>query len=127
MYTPIKDEIEMLIYIFERTREEMVEDLPNMHNLCIFTKQEGAIAQLGWALEQLTNTYLNIDEHIKYIMQNAIDGNYSAKMKIILDENALLKEKLEMYDNDIQVIKNGIDKENQARVKPIELEEGLET
>jgi len=127
LYTPIKDEIEMLIYIFERTREEMVEDLPNMHNLCIFTKQEGAIAQLGWALEQLTNTYLNIDEHIKYIMQNAIDGNYSAKMKIILDENALLKEKLEMYDNDIQVIKNGIDKENQARVKPIELEEGLET
>lgn len=127
MFTPIQNELEMLIHIIRNTQEEMILDLENMHNLCIFTKQEGGIAQLGWVLELITTTYVNINEHIKNIMENAADGNYSAKIQVLEDENIILKEKIRIYEQEMGIVKNNLDKENKVRTKVGEIEEGLET
>lgn len=132
MFTPIKNEIDLLLSDLQENQKALAnEQMSIANNSCAFIKYEGMLAQGQHCIDRVVESYLNLDLIIEDIMKNAIDGNYSAKMKIIEEENELLRKKLELFDNQAKTIMNNLDNGNKVRAgkkvkKAVEVEENLE-
>ena len=118
MFTTIKDEITLLINDLNLMQGILIDEQNEIaNNTCAYIKYEGMISQIQSDIERVSISKDNLDLIIQDIMKNAADGNYSAKLNLTVKENLLLKEKLDMYEDELELIKNNLNKENDSRVK----------
>ena len=116
MFTPIKNEIDLLLSDLQENQKALAnEQMSIANNSCAFIKYEGMLAQGQHCIDRVVESYLNLDLIIEDIMKNAIDGNYSAKIKISEDENTLLKEKIELLEKQMLALTNNLNNENKIR------------
>lgn len=132
MFTPISDEVKNLLQELILLQGVIVDEQDEVaNNPCAFIKYEGMLSQLQQDIERVSECSTNIEMLIQDIMKNAMDGNYSAKMQIVEEENILLRKKLELFENQAKTIANNLDNGNKIRAgkkvkKEVELEENLE-
>lgn len=118
MFSPITDEINILLQDLILIQGVIIDEQNEVaNNPCAFIKYEGMLAQLQQDIERVSETSTNINNHIEYIMANAMDGNYSAKMKLVEDENELLRRKIEILEEKAKTIVNTLDNGNKIRSK----------
>ena len=133
MFTPISNEVQSLLQDLVLIQGVIIDEQnETANNACAYIKYEGMLSQLQQDIERVSECSVNIDLLIQDIMKNAMDGNYSAKMQIIEEENILLRKKLELFDCQAKTIANNLDNGNKIRAgkkvkKIVELEENLET
>ena len=134
MFTTIKDEVTLLINDLNLMQGILIDE-QNEHpnNTCHYIKYEGMISQVQSDIERAQIAQMNIDLFIEDIMKNAMDGNYSAKTEILERENQLLRDKIDIYEQQAKTIVNTMNKENKVRAGKIkkvkedtEVEENLE-
>lgn len=132
MFTPISDELQSLLQDLIMLQGVIIDEQnETANNACAYIKYEGMLSQLQQDIERVSECSMNIDLLIQDIMKNAMDGNYSAKMKIVEEENELLRKKLELFDCQAKTIANNLDNGNKIRAgvkvkKTVEVEENLE-
>ena len=131
MFTPISDELQSLLQDLLLIQGVIIDEQnETANNACAYIKYEGMLSQLQQDIERVSECSMNVDLLIQDIMKNAMDGNYSAKMQIIEEENILLRKKLELFDNQAKTIANNLDNGNKIRTgkvkKAVEIEENLE-
>jgi len=132
MFTPISDEVKNLLQELILLQGVIVDEQDEVaNNPCAFIKYEGMLSQLQQDIERVSECSVNINILIQDIMKNAMDGNYSAKMQIVEEENILLRKKLELFENQAKTIANNLDNGNKIRAgknvkKTVEVEENLE-
>ena len=132
MFTPISDEVKNLLQELILLQGVIVDEQDEVaNNPCAFIKYEGMLSQLQQDIERVSECSVNINMLIQDIMKNAMDGNYSAKMQIVEEENILLRKKLELFENQAKTIANNLDNGNKIRAgknvkKTVEVEENLE-
>ena len=118
MFTPISDEMKILLQDLMFIQGVIIDEQTEVaNNPCAFIKHEGMLAQLQQDIERVSETSVNINNHIEYIMANAMDGNYSAKMKLVEDENELLRRKIEMLEEKANTIVSTLNNGNKIRSK----------
>ena len=133
MFTPIANEIQSLLQDLILILGVIIDEQnETANNACAYIKYEGMLSQLQQDIERVSECSVNIDLLIQDIMKNAMDGNYSAKMQIVEEENILLRKKLELFETQAKTIANNLDNGNKIRAgknikKTVELEENLET
>ena len=133
MFTPISNEVQSLLQDLILIQGVIIDEQnETANNACAYIKYEGMLSQLQQDIERVSECSMNIDILIRDIMKNAMDGNYSAKMQIVEEENILLRKKLELFDCQAKTIANNLDNGNKIRAgknikKTVELEENLET
>ena len=133
MFTPISNELQSLLQDLILIQGVIIDEQnETANNACAYIKYEGMLSQLQQDIERVSECSMNVDLLIQDIMKNAMDGNYSAKMQIVEEENTLLRKKLELFDNQAKTIANNLDNGNKIRAgknikKIVELEENLET
>lgn len=133
MFTPISNEVQSLLQDLILIQGVIIDEQnETANNACAYIKYEGMLSQLQQDIERVSECSENIDLLIQDIMKNAMDGNYSAKMQIVEEENVLLRKKLELFDCQAKTIVNNLDNGNKIRAgkkvkKIVELEENLET
>ena len=115
----------------------MIIEQSDITNPNLYNEYSGGIKQLEWVSEHLATMLLNIDSHIEYILKNASDGNYTAKMGILEDENRVLGDKIYLLEQELKVYKKNEKKEQELNTKQprpgdkiretlLEIEENLE-
>ena len=118
MFTAIQNELELLMKDLNLMQGILIDEQNEIaNNTCAYIKYEGMISQIQSDIERVSISKDNLDLIIQDIMKNAADGNYSAKLNLTVKENLLLKEKLDMYEDELELIKNNLNKENDSRVK----------
>ena len=133
MFTPISNEVQSLLQDLILIQGVIIDEQnETANNACAYIKYEGMLSQLQQDIERVSEFSMNIGMLIQDIMKNAMDGNYSAKMQIIEEENTLLRKKLELFETQAKTIANNLDNGNKIRAgknikKTVELEENLET
>ena len=133
MFTPISNEVQSLLQDLILIQGVIIDEQnETANNACAYIKYEGMLSQLQQDIERVSECSMNVDLLIQDIMKNAMDGNYSAKMQIVEEENILLRKKLELFDCQAKTIANNLDNGNKIRAgknikKTGELEENLET
>ena len=133
MFTPISNELQSLLQDLILIQGVIIDEQnETANNACAYIKYEGMLSQLQQDIERVSECSVNIDLLIQDIMKNAMDGNYSAKMQIVEEENELLRKKLELFDCQAKTIANNLDNGNKIRAgkkikKAVEVEENLET
>ena len=133
MFTPISNEVQSLLQDLILIQGVIIDEQnETANNACAYIKYEGMLSQLQQDIERVSETCTNVNMLIQDIMKNAMDGNYSAKMQIVEEENELLRKKLELFDCQAKTIANNLDNGNKIRAgknikKTVELEENLET
>ena len=125
MFTPILDEVNILIQDIRTAQNTMIIEQGDINNPNLYLEYSGGIKQLEFVFERATIASINIDDIIEHIMRNAADGNYSAKMKIVDEENRILREKIDIMQDQIDAITNNLDKENEVKIE--QLKENIET
>lgn len=116
MFTPISDEVKNLLQELILLQGVIVDEQDAVaNNPCAYIKYEGMLTQLQQDIERVSECSMNIDLLIQDIMKNAMDGNYSAKMQIVEEENILLRKKLELFDCQAKTIANNLDNGNKIR------------
>lgn len=116
MFTPIKDEVQSLLQDLILIQGAIIDEQnETANNACAYIKYEGMLSQLQQDIERVSECSTNINMLIEDIMKNAMDGNYSAKMQIVEEENILLRKKLDIYDSQTKVIANNLDNGNKIR------------
>ena len=109
MFTPISDELQSLLQDLILIQGVIIDEQnETANNACSFIKYEGMLTQLQQDIERVSECSMNIDLLIQDIMKNAMDGNYSAKMKLLEDENILLRKKIDMYEEKTKTIENNL-------------------
>lgn len=134
MFTPISNEVQSLLQDLILIQGVIIDEQnETANNACAYIKYEGMLSQLQQDIERVSECSMNIDMLIQDIMKNAMDGNYSAKMQIVEEENELLRKKLELFDNQAKTIANNLDNGNKIRAgkakkvkENTEVEENLE-
>ena len=132
MFTPISNEVQSLLQDLILIQGVIIDEQnETANNACAYIKYEGMLSQLQQDIERVSECSMNIDLLIQDIMKNAMDGNYSAKMQIVEEENILLRKKLELFENQAKTIANNLDNGNKIRAgkkvkKTKEIEENLE-
>ena len=132
MFTPISDELQSLLQDLVLIQGVIIDEQnETANNACAYIKYEGMLSQLQQDIERVSECSMNIDLLIQDIMKNAMDGNYSAKMQIVEEENILLRKKLELFDSHAKTIANNLDNGNKIRAgkkvkKTVEFKENLE-
>ena len=132
MFTPISDELQSLLQDLIMLQGVIIDEQnETANNACAYIKCEGMLSQLQQDIERVSETCTNVNMLIEDIMKNAMDGNYSAKMQIVEEENILLRKKLELFENQAKTIANNLDNGNKIRAgkkvkKTKEIEENLE-
>ena len=116
MFTPISDELQSLLQDLIMLQGVIIDEQnETANNACAYIKYEGMLSQLQQDIERVSECSMNIDLLIQDIMKNAMDGNYSAKMQIVEEENELLRKKLELFDCQAKTIANNLDNGNKIR------------
>ena len=132
MFTPISNELQSLLQDLILIQGVIIDEQnETANNACAYIKYEGMLSQLQQDIERVSMCSMNIEMLIQDIMKNAMDGNYSAKMQIVEEENILLRKKLELFDCQAKTIANNLDNGNKIRAgkkvkKAVEIEENLE-
>lgn len=132
MFTPISNELQSLLQDLVLIQGVIIDEQnETANNACAYIKYEGMLSQLQQDIERVSETCANVNMLIQDIMKNAMDGNYSAKMQIVEEENILLRKKLELFDCQAKTIANNLDNGNKIRAgkkvkKAVEVEENLE-
>jgi len=134
MFTPIVDEMKILLQSLMLNLDDIIEEQNEAgNNTCSFIKYEGMLSQLQQDIERVSATSMNIRNHIENVIKTAMDGNYSAKMKVINDENALLRKRINILEDEIETTKRNLNNGNKIRAgkikkvkENIEVEENLE-
>ena len=131
MFTPISNELQSLLQDLILIQGVIIDEQnETANNPCAYIKYEGMLSQLQQDIERVSMSSMNINMLIEDIMKNAMDGNYSAKMQIVEEENILLRKKLELFETQAKTIANNLDNGNKIRVgkakKVVEIEENLE-
>lgn len=135
MFTPISNEVQSLLQDLIMLQGVIIDEQnETANNACAYIKYEGMLSQLQQDIERVSECSMNVEMLIQDIMKNAMDGNYSAKMQIIEEENELLRKKLDMFDMQAKTIANNLNNGNKIRVgqkvkkvkENIEIEENLE-
>ena len=131
MFTPISNEVQSLLQDLILIQGVIIDEQnETANNACAYIKYEGMLSQLQQDIERVSETCTNVNMLIEDIMKNAMDGNYSAKMQIVEEENILLRKKLELFENQAKTIANNLDNGNKIRAgknvkKTVEVEENL--
>ena len=116
LFTTIKDEVTLLINDLNLMQGILIDEQNELaNNACAYIKYEGMISQIQSDIERAQIAQMNIDLFLEDIMKNAIDGNYSAKMEILERENQLLRDKIDMFEQQAKTIENNLNKENKKR------------
>jgi hypothetical protein len=116
MFTPIKDEVQSLLQDLILLQGVIIDEQnETANNACAYIKYEGMLSQLQQDIERVSETCANINMLIQDIMKNAMDGNYSAKMKLVEEENILLRKKIDIYDSQTKIIANNLNNGNKIR------------
>ena len=131
MFTPISNEVQSLLQDLILIQGVIIDEQnKTANNACAYIKCEGMLSQLQQDIERVSETCTNVNMLIEDIMKNAMDGNYSAKMQIVEEENILLRKKLELFDCQAKTIANNLDNGNKIRTgkakQVVEIEENLE-
>ena len=132
MFTPISNELQSLLQDLILIQGVIIDEQnETANNACAYIKYEGMLSQLQQDIERVSEFSMNIEMLIQDIMKNAMDGNYSAKMQIVEEENELLRKKLELFETQAKTIANNLDNGNKIRAgqkvkKTVEIEENLE-
>ena len=116
MFRTISDEITLLLndlILMRGILEDEQNELAN--NACAYIKYEGMISQVQSDIERAQIAQMNIDLFIEDIMKNAMDGNYSAKMEILERENQLLRDKIDIFEQQAKTIANNLNNGNKIR------------
>ena len=120
MFTPISNEVQSLLQDLILIQGVIIDEQnETANNACAYIKYEGMLSQLQQDIERVSGTYTNIDMLIQDIMKNAMDGNYSAKMKIVEEENILLRKKVDMFEKHAKTIANNLNNGNKIRAGKI--------
>jgi hypothetical protein len=116
MFTPISNEVQSLLQDLIMLQGVIIDEQnETANNACAYIKYEGMLSQLQQDIERVSETCANVNMLIEDIMKNAMDGNYSAKMQIVEEENILLRKKLELFENQAKTIANNLDNGNKIR------------
>jgi hypothetical protein len=116
MFTPIKDEVQSLLQDLMLLQGVIIDEQnETANNACAYIKYEGMLSQLQQDIERVSECSANINMFIEDIMKNAMDGNYSAKMKLVERENELLRDKVNALENQAKVIANNLNNGNKIR------------
>ena len=129
MFTPIKDEVQSLLQDLILIQGVIIDEQnETANNACAYIKYEGMLSQLQQDIERVSECHMNVDMLIQDIMKNAMDGNYSAKMQIVEEENILLRKKLDIYETQTKAIANNLDNGNKIRAgqKPKKVKENTD-
>ena len=133
MFTPISDEIQSLLQDLIMLQGVIIDEQnETANNACAYIKCEGMLSQLQQDIERVSECSTNIEMLIQDIMKNAMDGNYSAKMQIIEEENILLRKKVDMFELQTKTLANNLNNGNKIRAgkvkkvkENVEIEENL--
>lgn len=116
MFTPIKDEVQSLLQDLMLLQGVIIDEQNEAaNNACLFIKYEGMLSQLQQDIERVSETCTNVNMLIQDIMKNAMDGNYSAKMELIEEENIFLRKKIEIFETQAKTIANNLNNGNKIR------------
>ena len=129
MFEPIQDEMKLLKQDIQTELNTLIIEHEDINNPNMYNEYSGGIKQLNWIKERVEITTLNINDTITNIMKNAADGNYSAKMEILERENQLLRDKIDLFEEQIKTINKNLDRANKLRVskkKPKSEKDNLE-
>ena len=116
MFTPIQDEMKLLIKDIQTELNTLIIEREDINNPNLYNEYSGGIKQLNWIKERVEITTLNINNTITNIMKNAADGNYSAKMEILERENQLLRDKIDLFEEQVKTINENLNRANKLRV-----------
>ena len=116
MFTPIQDEMKLLIKDIQTELNTLIIEHEDINNPNMYNEYSGGIKQLNWIKERVEVTTLNINDIITNIMKNAADGNYSAKMEILERENQLLRDKIDLFEEQVKTIDKNLDRANKLRI-----------
>ena len=116
MFEPIQDEMKLLKQDIQTELNTLIIGHEDINNPNMYNEYSGGIKQLQWIKERVEVTSLNINDTITNIMKNAADGNYSAKMEILERENQLLRDKIDLFEEQIKTINKNLDRANKLRV-----------
>lgn len=116
MFEPIQDEMKLLKQDIQTELNTLIIEHEDINNPNMYNEYSGGIKQLQWIKERVEVTSLNINDTITNIMKNAADGNYSAKMEILERENQLLRDKIDLFEEQIKTINKNLDRANKLRV-----------
>lgn len=117
MFEPIQDEIKQLMNDLILIQGVLIDEQnENPNNTCHYIKYDGMLTQVEEDIERIAITKNNIDTIIQDIMKNAADGNYSAKMEILERENQLLRDKIDLFDEQVKTINENLNRANKLRV-----------
>lgn len=134
MFTPISNELQSLLQDLILIQGVIIDEQnETANNPCAYIKYEGMLSQLQQDIERVSERSINIDLLIQDIMKNAMDGNYSAKMQIVEEENILLRKKVDMFELQTKTLANNLNNGNKIRAgkvkkvkENVEIEENLE-
>ena len=116
MFEPIQDEMKLLKQDIQTELNTLIIGHEDINNPNMYNEYSGGIKQLQWIKERVEVTSLNINDTITNIMKNAADGNYSAKMEILERENQLLRDKIDLFEEQVKTINKNLDRANKLRV-----------
>lgn len=137
MFTPIIDELQK----FANDLSNLISELTIMRtvqtNSNMVIEYDGRIDQAEEILDMFLMTSSNIDKNIEYIMKNATDGNYSAKMGVLEDEVNTYKNKIYLLEQELKKYKTNekleltkkaelVNAKNRGKIKNDNIEENLE-
>lgn len=134
MFTPILDEIQLLLQTVQAQKVQVMSMQYDINNPNLYNEYAGGIKQLDWAFDQLNLSYFNIEKIIEDIQRNTIDGNYMAKLSIVEDENMVLRDKIDLLEEDnekitkMKKIRQNVNTNEEAKniLENVEIENNLE-
>ena len=116
MFTPISNEVQSLLQDLILIQGVIIDEQNEIaNNACAYIKYEGMLSQIEEDIARVSIASENINAILEDIMSNAMDGNYSAKMKLLEDENILLRKKIDMYEEKTKTIENNLNNGNKIR------------
>src|SRR5574344_203050 len=132
MFEPIQDEMKLLKQDIQTELNTLIIEHEDINNPNMYNEYSGGIKQLNWIKERFEITNLNINNIITNIMKNAAEGNYSAKIDILERENKLLRDKIDLFEEQVKTINENLNRANKLRTnkktksKKDNIEENLE-
>lgn len=123
MFTQIQLAIEKLRLNIEEEIDYVATMRQNDNNNPTYIEKTGRIVGLTYALTEVDRISLEINEHIADILKNTTDGNYASKVTNLEDENEILREKIELLEDDLRKYNVSSKKKKKSNKLPSPIEE----
>lgn len=102
MFSQIQIEMDKLVINLEKTADYIAGLRQNEYNPNVYAEYGGRLIGITESLSEIRKAQIHINDHIIDILKNTTDGNYVAKLNLLIDENDLLRDKVELLEEDLK-------------------------